>query len=95
MWSSEAVFYFFTWECKGRTGFSVNSEITENNLKESSLVLQKMVYEGIIKESGIMKVGISNEMIMLVGHIDSIKQHRRRSKKTKYFLKRNTWKENG
>ena len=42
-----------------------------------------------------MKVGISNEMIMLVGHIDSIKQHRRRSKKTKYFLKRNTWKENG
>ena len=89
------MFYFFTWECKGRTGFSVNSEIIENNLKESSLVLQRMVYEGIIIESGIMKVGISNEMIMLVGHIDSIKQHRRRSKKTKYFLKRNTWKENG
>lgn len=67
MWSSEAVFYFFTWECKGRTGFSVNSETIENNLKESSLVLQRMVYEGIMKEGEIMKANISNEVFDYVG----------------------------
>ena len=53
--------------------------------------LKGWYYEGIIKEGGIMKVDISNEMIMLVGH--TIKRHRRRAKKTKHFLKRNAWKE--
>ena len=44
--------------------FSINLEIIENNLKEFSLVSQRIVYEGIImKEGRIMKVDISNEMI--------------------------------
>ena len=30
---------------------------------------------------------------MLVGHINSIKRHRKRAKKTKHFSKRNAWKE--
>ena len=47
--------------------FSINPEIIENNLKESSLVSQRMVYEGIMKEGGIMKVVIYNAMIDYVG----------------------------
>ena len=77
------------------SGFSINSEIIENNLKESSRVLQRMVYEGIMKKGGIMKVDISNEMTDYVGrslHINSIKRHKGRTKKTKHLLKRNAWK---
>ena len=47
--------------------FSINLEIIENNLKEFSLVSQRIVYEGIMKEVRIMKVDISNEMIDYIG----------------------------
>ena len=47
-------------------GFSIYSEI---------IVSQTIVYEGIIKEVGLMKVKISNEMIMLVGFTKSTKWH--------------------
>ena len=45
------------------SGFSIDSEIIGNNLQECSLLLLRTVYEGIMKEGGIMKVHISNEMI--------------------------------
>ena len=47
--------------------FSINLEIIENNLKEFSLVSQRIVYESIVKEGRIMKVDISNEMIDYIG----------------------------
>ena len=47
--------------------FSINLEIIENNLKEFSLVSQRIVYESIMKEGRIMKVDISNEMIDYIG----------------------------
>ena len=42
-----------------KSGFSIYSEITENNLKELSVVSQRIVYEGIMKEGRLMKVKIS------------------------------------
>ena len=44
-------------------------KIIENNLKESSLVLQRMAYKGIMKAGGIMKIDISNEMFDYVGRL--------------------------
>ena len=49
------------------SSFSINSDIIEKNLKKSSLVSQRMVYEGIMKKGGIMKADIPNEMIDYVG----------------------------
>lgn len=73
---------------RSESRFSINSEIIENSLKEFSQVSQRMVYEGVMKEGGIKKVDISNEMIILVGHIRSIKKHRRSAKKTKTFFEK-------
>ena len=44
-------------------------KIIENNLKESSLVSQRMAYKGIMKAGGIMKIDISNEMFDYVGRL--------------------------
>ena len=49
------------------SSFSINSDIIEKSLKKSSLVSQRMVYEGIMKKGGIMKADIPNEMIDYVG----------------------------
>ena len=49
------------------SSFSIKSDIIEKNLKKSSLVSQRMVYEGIMKKGGIMKADIPNEMIDYVG----------------------------
>ena len=35
-------------------GFSINEQILEVNTKESSVVNQRIVYEGILNEGGIM-----------------------------------------
>ena len=45
------------------SGFSINSETVENSLKESSMVSQRIVSEGIGKAGGFMKVNIFNEKI--------------------------------
>ena len=42
-------------------------DVHKFDVKESSLVLKRMVYEGIMKEGGIMKADISNEMIDYIG----------------------------
>ena len=49
------------------SSFSIKSDIIEKNLKKSSLVSQRMVYEGIMKKGGLMKADIPNEMIDYVG----------------------------
>ena len=76
-----------------KSGFSVYSEITENNLKELSVVSQRIVYEGIMKEGRLMKVRISNEIIDYVGRFQSLSSGTERAKRTKRFMKRNFWKD--
>ena len=49
-------------------------KIIENNLKESSLVSQRMVYNGIMKAGGIMKIDISNEIFDFVGRLHRLYQ---------------------
>ena len=68
------------------SGFSVNSEITENNPKESELVSQRMVYEGIMKEGRIIKADISNEMIDYVGRSHRLYQAAQKESKENQIL---------
>ena len=46
-----------------------------------------MVYEGIMKEGGIMKADISNEIIKLVGHICQAVQKKSKENQTLFVKK--------
>ena len=59
------------------SGFSVNSEITENNPKESELVSQRMVK---------IKADISNEMIDYVGRSHRLYQAAQKESKENQIL---------
>ena len=45
------------------SGFSINEQILLPNLKEQSLVAQRMVYEGVRKEGGVLKADITPKML--------------------------------
>ena len=78
------------------SGFSINSEIIENNLKESSLVSQRMLYEGLMKDGEIMKVDIRNKMIDYVGRSHRLYQAaQKESKEHQIPYEKNAYKEKG
>ena len=70
------------------SGFSIDSEIIGNNLQECSLVLLRTVYEGIMKEGGIMKVHISNEMIDYVSRTTLSSGTEREQRKTQKLFEK-------
>ena len=43
--------------------FSINEQILEVYMKESSAVNQRIVYEGILNEGGILKVRVDSTML--------------------------------
>ena len=45
------------------SGFSINEQVLETNMKENSLVAQRIVYGGVKKEGGVLQVNISKQMI--------------------------------
>ena len=45
------------------SGFSINKEILAVNLLEQSLVAQRIVFEGILKEGGVLNADINKKMI--------------------------------
>ena len=47
-------------------GFSINEQFLEVNMKESSVVNQRIVYEGILNEGGILKVKVDSTMLKYV-----------------------------
>ena len=47
-------------------GFSINEQILEVNMKESSVVNQRIAYEGILNEGGILKVKVDSTMLKYV-----------------------------
>lgn len=44
-------------------GFSIYEQILERNLKEQPLMAQKIVFEEVSKDSGILKVDIRKKII--------------------------------
>ena len=48
------------------SGFSVNTDILETNMMEQSIVAQRLVYEGIERAGGVVKVEITPEMMKMV-----------------------------
>ena len=44
------------------SGFSINEQILQENMKELTIIAQRHVYEGIIAEGGISKVDINSIM---------------------------------
>ena len=46
------------------SGFSVNGDILVENLKETSLVAQRRVYDAIISKGGVLRVDITSKMLM-------------------------------
>ena len=47
-------------------GFSVNEQILQENMHDSSIIAQRIVYEGIMEDGGILNIEISDEMIKYV-----------------------------
>ena len=45
------------------SGFSTNEQILEQNMKEVSLVGQRIFYEGIANEGGVLKVDINRKLL--------------------------------
>ena len=52
-------------------GFSINEQVLEVNMKESSVVNQTIVYEGILNEGGILKVKVDSTMLKYVKQSDA------------------------
>ena len=48
------------------SSFSINDNILETNMKEASVVAQRIAYEGIAKERGLLKVNVTKEMLSIV-----------------------------
>ena len=48
------------------SGFSINQLILDVNMKERSLVAQRIVYEGVMNEGGPIKADINSNMIKSV-----------------------------
>ena len=47
------------------SGFTINEQMPETNMKKLSLVAQRIVYEGVTKESGTLKVDIRKKILFL------------------------------
>ena len=45
------------------SGFSINKEILDVNMKEISLVVQRSVYEKVVKQDDIFKVDINKKLM--------------------------------
>ena len=50
------------------SGFSINGDILQENMLESTIVAQRLVYEGIRAEGGTTKVPITQEMEKMVSN---------------------------
>ena len=47
-----------------KSGVSINDQMLEANMKEYYQLSRRIVYEGVSKEGGILKVNIWNEMLL-------------------------------
>ena len=47
------------------SGFTINEQMPEINMKKLSLVAQRIVYEGVTKEGGTLKVDIRKKILFL------------------------------
>lgn len=45
------------------SGFTINKQMLETNMKKLSLVAQRIVYEEVSKEGGILKVNIRKKIL--------------------------------
>lgn len=72
-------------------GFLINSEIIEDNLKESSLASQKMTCEGSLKDGGSMEINISNTVIDHVSRLPTIFQGSQKESQEKQKLRKETF----
>ena len=56
----------------GQSGFSVNVQILIENMKQESVVAQRIVHEGIMKEGGVLKVDIKSKILNFVRRSSSV-----------------------
>ena len=54
------------WLENGKSGFSVNCDILVENMLESTVFAQRLVYEGIERAGGVTKVEVTPEMVAKV-----------------------------
>ena len=54
------------WLENGKSGFSVNGDILVENMLESTVFAQRLVYEGIERAGGVTKVEVTPEMVAKV-----------------------------
>ena len=47
-------------------GFSINKSMLQENMKNASVVAQRITYEGIMKEGDVLKIDVNKEMIEYV-----------------------------
>lgn len=70
--------YFVTRKCLRGTGFSINLQMLELNMKEQSLVAQRIGYEGVSKEVAILKLNIRRKCSLIwnnsEGLLEQLKQ---------------------
>ena len=45
------------------SGFSINEDLLNENMKQELIVAQRVVYGGVMQEGGILKVNVSKEMM--------------------------------
>ena len=45
------------------SGFSINEDLLHENMKQESVVAQRLVYDGVVQEGGLLKVDICREMM--------------------------------
>ena len=58
-------------QARVESGFSINEQILAENMKEESVVSQRIVYEGVMQEGGPLKVNINGRMLKFVRQASS------------------------
>ena len=70
------------------SGFSINEDLLNENMKQELIFAQWVVYDGVMQEGGILKVNDSKEMMTEVWSLDQdISLLYKRKRKTKSWKK--------
>ena len=56
----------FCRNARAEAGFSISESILQENMKNALVVVQRITYEGIMKDGGVLKIDINKKMIEYV-----------------------------